>query len=112
MKTLKQYSKELNENKDNPKGLSNLYSDLASRYAYYSDKKKELDVKRAEFWQEFKMGEDGKQLSDMKLKMLWIISKDGNIHNDIKIDLKACEKLMGAINSIGITNHHLSKNDY
>lgn len=111
LKQLKDYSVELVKIKNQPKKLMNMYADLAARYSYLAEDKKGLRIKRAQFWQE-NMYKDGKQLSDKKIEMAWLLTADGYNYDLLKIDMDAAKTLMDAIKSISITNNHEIKNEY
>ena len=44
----------------------------------------------------------GKKLSDTKIEMEWLLTKEGRLYDDLSIDMKATEKLMKAITSITV----------
>ena len=50
-----------------------------------------LELKRAKWWGEHELDSEDKKVSDTKLKMKWILTKDGEQWFIVKKDLSACE---------------------
>ena len=98
MKSLTNYSEEINKNKENPTVLSNILLDLGSRFALLTDKYILLELERAKYWDKNEYDSNDKRVSDEKLKMKWILTKEGEAWYVIKKDLVACETLRRVIN--------------
>ena len=105
MKTQTTYSKLINENKDNPGALADILIDIGARVSYLSDIYVELELSRAEYWQqnkfenidnpdddvEYAPRKKVRVVSDPKLKMMWMLTGAGEQWFRTKEDLKSCE---------------------
>jgi len=110
MKTLQNYAKELSHNRHNPSKLAYIHIDLAARYAYEAEERGILRILRAAFWRDHKTDTQGKNKSDTKIEMEWLLTEDGRRYNELKTDMDATEKMMRAITSISIVASHEIKN--
>ena len=105
MKTQTDYAKLINENKDNPGALADILIDIGARVSYLSDIYVELELSRAEYWQqnkfenidnpdddvEYAPRKKVRVVSDPKLKMMWMLTGAGEQWFRTKEDLKSCE---------------------
>lgn len=95
MKTLKEYAEAVISNKNNPHALAEMILEMSAKYAFVTERMKELAVKHNIFYQERKIGE--KPPSDKAIELEWHASEDGNEELRAKYELKALEKLQSSI---------------
>ena len=100
IKTLQQFAEAVSLNKNNPHALAELHIDIASKYAFLGEVRKDLQLERAEFWQQKYAGE--KPLSDTFIETKWLGTEGGKKELRIKIELKSLEALMGAIKTSSV----------
>ena len=99
MKTLKQFAESLNQLGGNPNGLANLDREIAAKYAYLSERMKDIQLEKAIFWN-MKFAGD-KPLSDTHIETKWIQEEKGKEELKLKYEFKSLDKLSTAIkNSI------------
>jgi hypothetical protein len=108
MKTLTQFAEEIYKHKNNPSVLAELHIELATKFAYLSEIMKDLQIKKAMFWQ-IKF-EPEKPLSDTYIEAKWRVEEEGQKELKLKYEMKALEKLMSAIKSSIVVNSLEAKN--
>lgn len=97
-----QYASLILEHRGEPGYLADLQIEMASYYSYLNDMCALLKIERAKFWQEWKeKGEKAK--SDEMLKMLWILTPDGQKELKLKTALVSLEKMLAAVKSSIVT---------
>jgi len=103
MKTLTQLAQELQRLGGNPNALAELDREIAGKYAFLSEKMKDIQVKKAVFWNMKFAGE--KTLSDTYIETKWLQEDDGKDDLKLKYELKGLERLTMAIkNSIVVAS--------
>lgn len=112
MKTLTTLSKEVHDAMSNPRELAKIYLYCSAEYAYYSDILKEIKINKAEKWLQIKESGDEKDISDKKADMLFAQTEDGKKEIEYTYDLKALEKIMGAIKQSAYLNKEEARNIY
>lgn len=116
VKTLTQLATEVLNAKNQPHTLYELHIEVASTYSKYADTYKDLQIKKAEFWNLKEFDENGEQrerpLSDKAVEMKWRGTPDGKEDLRHKYILKGLEKLLGAIKSALYVSNQEIKNNY
>ena len=110
IKTLQQYAEEVRANKNSPGTLADLHIDIAVKYAFLADIFKDVQLEKAEFWQQKFAGE--KPLSDTFIEAKWRITEGGKKELRLKLELKSLQNLMGAIKTASVVNSIESKGNY
>lgn len=110
MKTLQEYANEVRANKNNPSMLADLHIEIAAKYAFLADIFKDIQIERAEFWQQKFSGE--KPLSDTYLETKWRLQEGGKKEMRLKLELKSLQNLMGAIKTSSVVNSIEAKNQF
>ena len=110
MKTLTEFANEIMANRSNPRGLADLHIEMASKYATLADMFKDVQIEKAQFWQQKFVGE--KPMSDTALEHKWIGTEGGTKELRMKLELKSLEKLMSAIKTSSVVNSVEAKNSY
>lgn len=111
MKTLKQYVKEIEANKENPGALSEIGVQLSADYMACADAIIPIKLKKAVEWTKIKRSEE-KPLSDTLTEMLWMQTQDGQDEIKLKYRMKSLEKALASIKGHIYIKNQESYNQY
>lgn len=98
METLKNYVKQIEDNKENPGALSEIAVQLSADYMACADAIIPIKLKKATEWTKIKRSEE-KPLSDTLTEMLWMQTQDGQDEIKLKYRMKSLEKTIASIKS-------------
>jgi len=108
--TLSQFADKILACKNQPHELADLAIDISAKYGKLSEKMKDIQMEKAVFWN-CKFAGD-KPLSDTHIEAKWMQEESGKSELRIKYELKALEKLLGAIKNSIIVNSVEAKNQF
>ena len=109
IKTLTEYANDIMVNRNNPHLLSEMHLEIAVKYAFMSEIFKELILEKAIFESNVKY-EKEKPLSDKAVESKWLQEEGGKKEIRLRYEMKALEKLMGAIKSSIVVSSNEAKN--
>lgn len=112
MKNLTQLAQEVHMNMSNPHELSKIHNECAAMYSYYSDKLKDIKIRKPSKWLQIKESGDDKDISDRKADMLFSMTEDGKNEIEYSYTLKALEKIMSSIKHSTAINTQESRNQF
>jgi len=108
MRTLTEISKDVYNNRQNPRQLGNLFMELGAMYGYYSDEMKLVKVKKPAVWlgiKESNLKSDGKFLSDKMTEMKWRMTPEGQKEQEYRYLLDGIAKVSDSIKQAAYLNH-------
>ena len=76
LKSITEYARQIRLHKNSPSELAEIHIDLAAKYAFISEIFKDLQIEKAQFWQQ--KFEKEKPLSDTFLEAKWRLTEGGN----------------------------------
>lgn len=109
-RSLKAIAADVYDNRNLPHALGDLYMELGSLYAYYSEQLKPIKVEKATSWVKLKKSGGEKLLSDRYTEMLWRTTPPGKREQDLKYLLTGIDKLTDSIKQAGYLNQQEIKN--
>lgn len=112
MKTLTELSIEVHSNMSNPYELAKIHNECAAMYSYYSDKLKDIKIRKPSVWLKIKESGEEKDISDKKADQLWSMTEDGKREIEFSYALKALEKIMSSIKHSTTINTNEARNQY
>jgi len=114
MKSLKDYSKEMQKNSAFPNKLADILLEINTDYAEVCDKLIPVEVEKMKFWLENKnLGE--KPVSDKTLEMMWMANDsdlNGQIQRRMEMYKKALEKMASNLKAVLRERENESRNQY
>jgi len=108
MKTLKQYSEEIQQYKEAPDLLANLLVEMSSQYAFQVEEHTILKLKKVKFEDDAKFYyteekrriKRDKPLSDKATSTKWLLTVDGITEYHLKKEIQTLEKLMKSLQTV------------
>jgi hypothetical protein len=115
-KTLNEFATEIYKNKNSPGFLADIGVELSAKYGTLSEKMKDNQLEKAQFWTKKIQDDDGtireKPLSDKHVEMMWIHDGKGEEEIRLKYEMKALEKMMSAIKNNIVVSTVEARNQY